>query len=233
MFLDSHWSTLVQGGPPAPSSPPSLSLSPFVSVVVAFSRFIRPHHRAACESGCSGKTKIRHRVCCHSRVAGRRRQGCHQRHVVRLGSGCAGREGWTQIGDRRRWRPVFRDVQLAVDATLLSPLQCDGTARPFWPREWSSRGTHRVGWSSSQSTVGCVGWGGRRSVVRKDEHVRTTYAKANARSEPRAMSRRVEQPWPLSWGALLACVSARAFATSLLDLPSGWVDGAIPHALRH
>ena len=57
-------------------------------------------------------------------------------------------------------------------------------------------------------------------------------AQAKAREEPPILRRRVEQAWRLRWGSLLACASARAFATSLLDLRSGGVDGDVPPATR-
>ena len=75
----------------------------------------------------SGKTGIRHRYRGFTRVSGRRRQGCNQRAVERLGSDRASCPGRTPIGDGL---PLFGGVQLAVDATLVSPLHCDGTARP-------------------------------------------------------------------------------------------------------
>ena len=43
-------------------------------------------------------------------------------------------------------------------------------------------------------------------------------AKARARQETTFMRRRVEQAWRMRWGAILACATARAVATSLLSL---------------
>ena len=45
------------------------------------------------------------------------------------------------------------------------------------------------------------------------------------------MQRRVEQAWRLRWGSMLACASARAVASSLLELrrPHG-ADGEGPPA---
>ena len=60
------------------------------------------------ESGGSGKTGIRHRERCYKRVSGRRRQGCNQRVVERFRAGRASCQGWTPIGDHRRWPPLVR-----------------------------------------------------------------------------------------------------------------------------
>ena len=54
-------------------------------------------------------------------------------------------------------------------------------------------------------------------------------AKAQARSEPPTLKRRVEQAWRMRWGAILSCAAARAFAASLLELKhGGGVDGDVP-----
>ena len=42
-------------------------------------------------------------------------------------------------------------------------------------------------------------------------------AKAKARSVPRILAGRARQAWPHRWSSMLACVSARAFALSLLE----------------
>ena len=106
----------------SPSLRASLSLWPF-------SRFLWTSSSCARESGGSGKTVIRHRERGRTRVPGRRRQGCHQRAVVeRLGSGCAGRQGWTQIGDHRRWLPIVRRC-VAMPPSFS---RCIATERPVW-----------------------------------------------------------------------------------------------------
>ena len=44
-------------------------------------------------------------------------------------------------------------------------------------------------------------------------------ARAKARGECRLLQKRAEQAWRLRWGSLLSCSAARAFASTLLELP--------------
>ena len=92
--------------------------------------------------------------------------------------------------------PLFDGAQLAVDTTLVSPLHCDGSARPGAP-------FHRWGCPHPSSCSS-------RSFI-------SQLAKAKSRAEPFVLRRRVEQAWRLRWGAMLSCAAARAFASSLLE----------------
>ena len=56
-------------------------------------------------------------------------------------------------------------------------------------------------------------------------------AKARSRQETALLRRRVEQAWRMRWGAILACATARAVATSLLNLCTAHgADGDTPPA---
>ena len=135
--------------------------------------------------------------------------------------------------------PWFGSAQLAVDTTLVSPLHCEGSphrgaanvdgAVLEVARQQKER-THPelVGPNALCRLVVLAGeTGGRWS-----EETRTfvgLLAKAKAREAPSVLRKRVEQSWWFRWGSLLACVAARAFAASLLDLRvSGGADGSVP-----
>ena len=108
-YLDSHRPTLVQG---------DLLLRRLVAVLLdSFG-----YHRVACaRAGVLGRQDSPSRAWLHACVE-KKRQGCNQRVVKRLGSDRASFQGRTPT--------LFGGVQLVVDATLVSPLHCDGTARP-------------------------------------------------------------------------------------------------------
>ena len=114
--------------------------------------------------------------------------------------------------------PLFGGMQLAIDATLVSPLHCDGTARPGAARidgvalQVARRRKERtypelVGPRTRSRLVVLAGEvGGRWS----GETCTRLLAKARARSEPSILRTRVELAWRLRWAALLACAAGRA-----------------------
>ena len=58
--------------------------------------------------------------------------------------------------------------------------------------------------------------GGRFSTQSFLSHL----VRANAHFGNSILRKKVEQAWQLRWGSLLACTTARAVASSLLELPS-------------
>ena len=100
--------------------------------------------------------------------------------------------------------PLFGGAQLAIDATIVTPLRGDGSAR-------------------RRLVVAGVEVGGRWSHETK--LLVSQLARAKARQEPWLLRRRSEQAWRLRWGSLIAC----AVALSLLELPRAvGADGDTP-----
>ena len=124
--------------------------------------------------------------------------------------------------------PLFDGAQLAVDTTLVSPLHCDGSARPgassrdgvalIAARRKKERaypelvGPHR----RARLVVLAGEVGGRSDETRS---FISLLAKAKSRAEPFLLRRRIEQAWRLRWGAMLSCAAARAFAHSQIVAP--------------
>ena len=149
------------------------------------------------------------------------------------------------VGDARRLEvvvdglPLFSGRQLAVDATLVGALHADGSARP---RAANEDGAALVAARRRKERTypELVRPGSRARLVvlageiggRWSSETRTflsQLAEAHSREEIPLMQRRVEQAWRLRWGSMLACASARAVASSLLELrrPHG-ADGEGP-----
>ena len=140
------------------------------------------------------------------------------------------------VGDVRRLEvvvdglPLFGGRQLAVDATLVGALHADGSVRPSVAARRRKERTYpesvRPG-SRTRLVVLAGEIGGRWSAETRAfvSHL----AKARFREEIPFMQRRVEQAWRLQWGSMLACASARAVASSPLELrrPRG-ADGEGP-----
>ena len=146
--------------------------------------------------------------------------------------------------------PLFGSVQLAVDTTLVSPLQCDGT--PHRGADNVDGAVLAAARRRKESTYPeLVGPHARARLVvlaseiggRWSAETRTfvgLLAKAKAREVPVVLRKRVEWAWWRLWGSSLACASARAFAASLLALRlSGGAAGDVPkfnevvHDVRH
>ena len=135
--------------------------------------------------------------------------------------------------------PLFGGCQLAVDATVVSALHCDG-----FPHRGAENVDgvvlHRARRRKERTYPELVGprrrarlvvlgieVGGRMST--ETASFLNQLAKARARQETALMRRRAEQAWRMRWCAILACATARAVATSLLSLgTSHGVDGDTP-----
>ena len=135
--------------------------------------------------------------------------------------------------------PLFGGAQFAIDATIVSPLRGDGSARrgasaedgvalSAAKRKKERRYPELVGpRRRARLVVAGVEVGGRWSHETK--LLVSQFARAKARQEPWLLRRRSEQAWRLRWGSLIACAVARAVALSLLELPRAvGVDGDIP-----
>ena len=135
--------------------------------------------------------------------------------------------------------PLFDGAQLAVDTTLVSPLHCDGSARPGAPstdgvalsaarRRKERAYPELVGPHRRARLVVLAGEVGGRWSEETRSFI-SQLAKAKSRAEPFVLRRRVEQAWRLMWGAMLSCAAARAFASSLLERRTAMgSDGATP-----
>ena len=135
--------------------------------------------------------------------------------------------------------PVFHGAQLAIDATLVSPLRAngephrrcpdqDGAALTFarrrrertYPELAGGRGRARLVVIASE-TGGCFS--------DKTQTLLRLLAEAKTRSTPKPLRVRARQSWLLRWGSLLSCAAAGAFASSLLGLHGNLgADGDAP-----
>ena len=143
------------------------------------------------------------------------------------------------LGD---WRvadglPLFGGAQLAVDTTIVSTLHANGEPRRVhvdgvalaalrqrkerrYPELVGRRGRARL-------VVLAVEVRGRWS--QETQRFLSSLARAEARSVPPLLRKRVEQAWRLRWGSLFSCTVARAVASSLLELPGArGTDGLCP-----
>ena len=121
--------------------------------------------------------------------------------------------------------PLFGGMQLAIDATLVSPLHCDGTARPGAAhidgvalhaarRQKERTYPELVGPRSRSRLVVLGGEVGGRWSEETSTFVRLL-AKAKARPEPSILRTRMELAWRNRWAALLACAAGRALWVSV------------------
>ena len=126
--------------------------------------------------------------------------------------------------------PLFGGCQLAVDTTVVCALHCDGSPH---------RGAdnldgvvlERARRRKERTYPELVGQRRRARLVVRLETTSflSQLAKARSRQETALMRRRVEQAWRMRWGAILACATARAVATSLLNLCTAHgADGNTP-----
>ena len=189
------------------------------------------HHRAACaRAGFRGQRgfaieSVVARIC--REAGGRVRTNVMVRDLDM---------GIPLVGDARRLEvvvdglPLFSGRQLAVDATLVGALHADGSARPRAANEdgaalVAARRRKEPTRSGCARAAGEIG--GRWSA--ETRAFLSQLAEARSREEIPLMQRRVEHAWRLRWGSMLACASARAVASSLLELrrPHG-ADGEGP-----
>ena len=137
--------------------------------------------------------------------------------------------------------PLFGGMQLAIDATLVSFLHRDGTARPGSAHidgvalQVARRRKERtypelVGLRTRSRLVVLAGevvgrWSGETCTFVR------LLAKAKARSEPSILRARVEFAWRLRWAALLACAAGRGFCQLFVgSARCGGVDGDTPQS---
>ena len=133
--------------------------------------------------------------------------------------------------------PLFGRAQLAVDATLVSALRSDGTARRradqidgvalMDARRRKERTHPELAGHNRRArlVVLVVEVGGKWSQELKC--FVSQLARAKARGETHLMRRRAEQAWRLRWGG--ACAVARTVASTMLELPGArGADGDTP-----
>ena len=135
-------------------------------------------------------------------------------------------------------------MELAVDTTLVSPLHCDGSARlgapstdgscPSVQQDEERRGRTQNFVGPHVVLVLVVLAGGRWSEVTRP--FISQLDKANSRAEPFVLRRRVEQAWPVRWGAMLSCAAARGvcFITPGVSHRDGfrWRNPFVPRSGR-
>ena len=130
------------------------------------------------------------------------------------------------VGDLRWWQMVchfFGRGPIAVDTTLVSALHCEGSARggavnrDGVPLAAARRRKERC--SVESLPFGRHGQRNcRKMVVGSTGVPATKLAKAKAPNETPLMQRRVQQAWKLRWLAIMSCATARAVASSLLEM---------------
>ena len=134
---------------------------------------------------------------------------------------------------------IFDGAQLAIDTTMVSPLQRDGTARRraadhngaalddarrrkdrTYPELQGERGRARL-------VVLGAEVGGRWSG--ETAEFLAALSKAKAESAPENVRDEVRRAWLRRWRNLLSCTAARALATSLMERrTSPGVTSAVP-----
>ena len=124
--------------------------------------------------------------------------------------------------------PLWGGGQLAVDATLVSPVRRDGRPQP-WAAGVDGAQLHRARarketkyaelLQSRRCRLVVIGMevGGRWSEEALD-FIRLL-ARSKARACPRLLRKSVQMAWSLRWTGLLAVAAQRALACSLLELP--------------
>ena len=138
--------------------------------------------------------------------------------------------------------PLACGVPLGIDATLVSPLHCDG--KP-WPKADAvpgvslNRGTESKASTYPElvdsdvvklTTLACE-VGGRRSTSCAD--ILAQLAAARARAAPRHLQLAARLAFESRWWALLSCAQQDALAATLVDdgiLLLDGHDGAVPEA---
>ena len=121
--------------------------------------------------------------------------------------------------------------QLAVDATVVCTLYCDGSPHRAENMDGGGDPELVVVGPRRRARLVVLGIevGGRMST--ETTSFLSQLAKARSRQETALLRRRVEQAWRMRWGAILPCATARAVATSLLNLCTAHgADGDTPPA---
>ena len=188
-------------------------------------RFPLPLSLHTCRCGCQ-IDKFGHIVCTSRRRVCREANGSFTTNVMVRDLDL----GDPQAADGRRLEVVvdglhlFGGCQLAVDATVVSALHCDGSPHRgaenmdgvvLQRARRKKEGTHPelVGLRRRLRIVVLgVEVGGRMST--ETISFLSQLAKARARQKTTLRRRRAEQAWRIRWGAILACATAGAVATS-------------------
>ena len=134
--------------------------------------------------------------------------------------------------------PLFHGVPLALDATVVSPLRADGTARPHADTTEGVALEHAedlkartypelVHSARVRMVVLACEVGGRWSEASL-RFVRGLAA-YRARSAPRALRRSVEQAWQARWWGILAVAVQDALCSTLVDDAPRFLHGRPPH----
>ena len=103
--------------------------------------------------------------------------------------------------------PVFHGAQLAIDATLVSPLRADGEPHRRCPDRRRQERTYPEltgGRSRARLVVIAAETGGRFSE--ETQTLLRLLAGAKTRSTPKPLRIRARQSWLHRWGSLLSCV---------------------------
>ena len=136
--------------------------------------------------------------------------------------------------------PLYQGQQLALDATLVSPVRRDGTAQPGAAVEVGvtlrrararkeARYPEIVYGRRCRLVVFAMGVGGRWEQEAMD-FVRVL-AKAKSRSAPSLLRRSAELAWAKRWGSMISIAALGAVAASLLEEPClghDAIDGGTP-----
>ena len=160
----------------------------------------------------------------------------HKCDDQRLGPDPTRRGGCPETGSGGDGLPLFCGAQMAVDATLVSAIRSNGTARrradridgvALWEaRRRMERTYPELMGRDRRARLVVLGRRSRGSVVARDA---TQLARAKARGVTNLMRRRAEQAWRLRWGSILACAVARTVASTMLELPDArGADGDTP-----
>ena len=112
---------------------------------------------------------------------------------------------------------LFQGAQLAIDTTLVSARRADGTPRH---RAATTPGAVLDDARTRKETIypelvgeGCLAHAGRP----RGRSRRTLVSASRARSAPEIMQASVAHAWRHRWRRILACATAKAFASSLLE----------------
>ena len=126
--------------------------------------------------------------------------------------------------------PLFHGAQLAIDTTLVSPLSRDGLPHPRCVRE-DGAALAAARRRKERTYPELTGQFGRARLVVLAGEVGGRWSDETQAflRQPVPQQARARAAWLMRWRAILACSSARAFATSLLEVRAGGgCDGPTP-----
>ena len=132
---------------------------------------------------------------------------------------------------------LWQGAQLAINTTLVSPLRCDGSARPR-AADHDGAALEDARRRKERTYPELTGDGGRARLVVLAAEVGGRWSIETARflvslakkveAAPDVLRGRVQQAYVRRWSALLACSAIRAFSASLLDRRPVPAPGVIP-----